>query len=79
MAKKYNIAKSSNLDGLNIILSKSEVSEESFWELIKNKVTEMTVDSPDKFDEGFETIKSHLSKGSSLTINDTYFEIKGVS
>lgn len=78
MAKTFSIATSSKLRGLNMIGNKSKISEDLFWQLIKNKVTEMTVDSPDKFDEGFETIKSHLLKGS-LTINDTWFEIKGVS
>lgn len=78
MAKTFSIATSSKLDGLNVIGNKSKVSEEMFWQLITKQVKEMTTDSPDKFDEGFELIKSHLSKGS-LTIGDTWFEVKGIA
>ena len=78
MAQTFSIATSSRLGGINMIGTKSKISEDLFWQMIKSKVTEMTIDCPDKFDEGFSTIKNYLSQGS-LTISDTWFEVKGMA
>lgn len=76
MAQKFRIATSSKLDSFNLLGDKSEVTEQLFWQTVNSKVKEITETQPDKFDEVMEKVKSHLSKGS-LTIIDTWFEIKG--
>lgn len=75
MAQIFRIATSSKLDDFNVIGDKSKVSPELFWQTVKSKVKELTESQPDKFDEVMRKAKDALSE-SSLTILDTYFEIK---
>lgn len=76
MSKTFKIATSSKLDNYNVIGDKSKVSEQLFWQIVNSKVKEITETQPEKFDEVIETVKKQLAKGS-LTIIDTWFEIKG--
>jgi len=76
MAQKFRIATSSKLEKFNVIGEKSAVSEQLFWQTITSKVKEITAEHPDKFDEVMADVKTHLQNGT-LTILDTWFEIKG--
>lgn len=76
MAQVFRIATSSKLDRFNVIGDKSKVSENIFWETVTNKVKEITANQPEKFEEILETVKTHL-QNKSVTIIDTWFEIKG--
>lgn len=78
MAQTFRIAKSHKLDNYFVIGDKSKVTEDLFWDNVKSKVKELTAEQPDKYDETFERAKTHLvNNRSSLTILDTWFEIKG--
>jgi hypothetical protein len=78
MPQSFNIAPSSKIDGFFLVGSKSKVTEEMFWNILKTKVKEITADKPEKYDETFNLAESHLlSQSSSLTILDTWFLIKG--
>lgn len=76
MAQTFKIATSSKLDNFNVIGDKSKVTEQLFWQTVNSKVKEITETQPEKFDEVMEKVKTQLTKGS-LTIIDTWFEIKG--
>ncbi len=76
MAQIFRIATSSKLDKFNVIGKKSKVTEELFWQTVTSKVKEITESQPEKFEEVFQTVKTHLQK-QSVTIIDTWFEIKG--
>ena len=76
MAQTFRIATSSKLDQFNVIGDKSKVSEQLFWQMVNSKVKEITESQPEKFDETLQTVKTHLQK-QSVTIIDTWFEIKG--
>jgi len=76
MAQTFRIATSSKLDNFNVIGDKSKVTEDLFWQTVKSKVKEITEAQPERFDEVMEKVKTQLTKGS-LTIRDTWFEIKG--
>lgn len=76
MAQTFRIATSSKLGDFNVVGDKSKVSPELFWQTVKSKVKELTESQPEKFDEVMEKAEDALSK-SSLTIIDTWFEIKG--
>ena len=76
MAQTFRIATSSKIDNLFFIGDKSKVSEQLFWQTVTSKVKEITEKQPDKFEETLETVKNHLQK-QSVTIIDTWFEIKG--
>lgn len=78
MAQTFRIATSSKLDQFNVIGDKSKVSEQLFWQTVTSKVKEITEKQPEKFEETLETVKTHLQK-QSVTIIDTWFEIKGRS
>jgi hypothetical protein len=78
MAQIFRIAKSHKLDEYFVIGDKSKVTEELFWDNVKSKVKELTEKQPEKYDETFERAKNHLvNNKSSLTILDTWFEVKG--
>ena len=78
MAQTFRIAKSHKIDNYFVIGDKSKVTEDLFWDNVKSKVKELTAEQPDKYDETFERSKTHLANNrSSLTILDTWFEIKG--
>jgi hypothetical protein len=76
MAQTFRIATSSKLDQFNVIGYKSKVTEQLFWQTVKSKVKEITETQPEKFDEVMAQVKTHLKK-QSVTIIDTWFEIKG--
>lgn len=77
MAQTFKIATSSKLDSFNVIGDKSKVTEQLFWQTVNSKVKEITETQPEKFEEVMEKVKTQLTKGS-LTIIDTWFEIKGL-
>ena len=78
MPQTFRIAKSHKLDDYRVVGDKTKVAEELFWEEVKSKVKELTAEQSDKYDETFERAKTHLvNNRSSLTILDTWFEIKG--
>lgn len=76
MAQKFRIATSSQIDNLFIIGKKSTVTEELFWQTVKTKVKEITAKQPKRYEEVLTSVTDHLKNGS-LTILDTWFEIKG--
>ena len=76
MAQKFRIATSSIVDSLFIIGKKSTVTEELFWQTVKAKVKEITAQQPKRYEEVLTSVTDHLKKGS-ITILDTWFEIKG--
>ncbi len=77
MAQIFRIAKSYKLDNYFMIGDKSKVTEDLFWDNVKIKVKELTAEQPDKYDETFEMVKNCIvNNRSSLTILDTWFEIK---
>lgn len=78
MAQTFRIAKSNKIGDYFAVGEKSKVTEDLFWDTVKSKVKELTTAHPDKYDETLERAQTHLvSSGSSLTIVDTWFEIKG--
>lgn len=78
MAKTFKIAVSSKVGDFFMIGDKNKISEDLFWQTLTDKVKILTEDNPDKFEETHEKAKTHLiSQKSSLTIEDTLFEIKG--
>lgn len=80
MAQTFRIATSRKYDNILLIGNKSKVSEDLFWNLVETKVKALTYEQPDKYDEAFQRAKNHLlSQKSSLTIDDTWFEIRGRS
>ena len=76
MAQIFKIATSSKLDNFNVIGEKSKVTEQLFWQTVNSKAKEITETQPERFDEVMGKVKAQLTKGS-LTIIDTWFEIKG--
>lgn len=74
--KVFKIATSSQMDDFRVIGDKCKASEELFWQTLKDKVKQITFDQPDKYEEVLQKAKEALYK-SSLTIIDTWFEIKG--
>ena len=78
MAQIFRVATSSKLDQFNVIGDKSNVTESLFWQMVTDKVKYLTEKQPEKFEETMKLVKSHLQK-QSITIEDTWFEIKGKS
>lgn len=76
MAQIFRVATSSKLDQFNVIGDKSKVSESLFWQMVTDKVKYLTEKQPEKFEETMNLVKTHLQK-QSITIEDTWFEIKG--
>jgi hypothetical protein len=74
--KIYKIATSAQLDQFRVIGDKCKVSEELFWQSFNDKVKQITSDQPEKYEEVLQKAKEVLYK-SSLTIIDTWFEMKG--
>lgn len=78
MAQKFRIAKANKIDNYYVISDKVTVTEQIFWDVLKNKVKELTAEQPDKYYKTFERAVRELKSGSSsLTVLDTWFEIKG--
>lgn len=78
MAKTFKIATSSKVGDFFMIGDKNKVSEDFFWQVLTDKIKKLTEDQPEKFDETLSKAKAHLiSQVSNLTIEDTWFEIKG--
>lgn len=75
MAQKFRIATASSLSNFNVIGVKSNVSEDFFWQTLKNKVKELTAGQPENFEQAIEMIKPKLKN--SIVVLDTWFEIKG--
>jgi hypothetical protein len=61
-----------------VLDDKSIVTEQLFWQLVTSKVKEITEKQPEKFDETLNVVKTQL-ENQSITIIDTWFEIKNVS
>lgn len=76
MAQTFKIATSSKLDKYFVIGDKAKVSEHLFWQILEGKVKELTSEQPDKYEEVLQRAKEALGK-QSLTVLDTWFEIKG--
>ena len=77
MAKTFRIAVSSKVGDYFALGDKSKVSEDLFWQTLTDKVKKLTEDMPEKFDETLVNAKEVISQGRNLTIEDTWFEIKG--
>jgi hypothetical protein len=73
----FRIAKSSKEGDFFMVGEKYKVSEQEFWDKVGVKVKELTESKPDKYEETFEKAKNYLlTSRESLTINDTWFEIR---
>jgi len=77
MAQTFKIAQTSKIDDYNLIRDKQKVSKELFYETLNSKVKEVVEKQPERFEEILVQVKIHLEKNRSLTIRDTWFEIKG--
>ena len=74
--KVFRIATSKQMDQFRVIGDKCKVVEDLFWQQFESKVKEITHDMPEKYEETLQKAKESLYH-SSLTIIDTWFEIKG--
>jgi hypothetical protein len=77
MAKTFRIATIGQLGELSVIGEKSKVSEELFRQILHDKISQLTKDHPDKYDELKQKVDDHLLKSNqSISICDTWFEAK---
>lgn len=73
----FRIAKSSREGDFFMVGKKEKVSEQEFWDKVGVKVKELTESKPDKYEETFKKAKNYLlTSRESLTIKDTWFEVR---
>lgn len=76
MAQKFLIATSSSSNGFNFVGKKNTVDETLFWQTVETKIKEQGEYAEGEYEKGLQLVKEYLGK-SSVTIGNTYFEIKG--
>lgn len=76
MAQKFLMATSSSGGGFNFVGKKNSVDETLFWQTVESKMKGLGEHDEGEYEKGLQQVKECL-KSSSVTIGDTYFEIKG--
>ena len=77
MAQTFKIAKASKIGEYFTTEKTKKVSETDFFEMLEDKVKEITAKQPSKYNEVFENVKSHLTKNHPVIVMNIQFSITG--